>query len=524
MSKTQKNGGHFSSFASVAIGICVCILLDIPIQSSDGQVRLLPDVPSVPTRLWLPFPDADSIDMSRVTEKMAADIEPAELDSIIEEMLETDHIPGLAACLIKDDMIIWTGAYGYADIRRNIRVTDSTLFMLASISKTVTGTALLQLWEKGFFELDDDMNHYLPFPVVNPHYPDSSITFRMLLSHTSSLNDNWDVMNSTYVPGDSPIPLSEYVRAYFTPQGEFYSASRNFNTWPPGTRWEYCNHNFVLLGYLVETITGIPFDQFCQDFIFSPLGMNETSWFLANLDPDNVAMPYGYTNGKFIPYGQFGYADYPAGTLRTSTLQLARFLMTFIQDGRYEDVRILDSTTVQMMTTLQDPELSTMQGLVWFKGKVGDRWVWRHGGGDRGVSTLATFCPEDKTGVVVLINGNATVGTTLTTYYLFELANDDDDDGIVNYQDNCPDISNTDQTDSDGDGVGDACEARHGDINQDGIINILDAQAVISYILGTLDLEEEAVELADCNADGVINIIDGIAIVNMILGIGICEP
>lgn len=493
-------------------------------QLSGDQAPTRSTIPLTPLRQWLPLSVEGSIEMPSARQKQSADIKPADLDSIIEEMMGSDHIPGLSACLIKDDRIIWTGAYGYADIRRNIEVTDSTLFMLASISKTVTGTAILQLWEQGLFELDGDMNQHLPFPVVNPYFPDSSITFRMLLSHTSSLNDNWSVMSSTYVPGDSPILLGEYVQMYFTPGGIYYDASRNFNNWAPGSRWQYCNHNFVLLGYLVETITGMPFDQYCRDFIFSPLGMSETSWFLAGLDPDNVAMPYAYTDGRFVPYGQFGYADYPAGTLRTSALQLARFLIAFIQKGQYENVTLLDTATVELMTTLQYPELSTVQGLVWFKGKVADRWVWRHGGGDRGVSTLATFCPEDKTGVVVLINGNATRGTSLTTYYLFELANDDDDDDIFNWQDNCPDISNADQIDSDGDGVGDACEARFGDINQDGVINILDAQAAIGFILGTMNLEEEIIAMADCNADGLINILDVIGIVNMILGLGTCQP
>ena len=451
-------------------------------------------------------------------------IKPSELDSFIAETMETYHIPAVSACAVKSGEIVWTGAYGYANIAEDIRVADSTLFMLASVSKTITGLALMQLWDEGLFRLDDDINAYLPFDVVNPNFPDSTITFRMLFAHTSSLNDNWSVMNSTYVSGDSPIHLSEYVRDYFTPGGAYYDASANFNTWPPGTRWDYCNHGFVLIGYLVETITGTPFDQYCQDSIFVPLGMNETSWFLEGLNIDNVAMPYEYIHGRYHPYGHFGYADYPAGALRTNTLQLARFLIAFMQWGRIDDVRILDSTTVEMMTTIQYPELSSIQGLVWFRGNVGGRQVWRHGGGDRGVSTMLAFCPDEHSGAVVLTNGESPTGTNRITLKLFEFTDDDDEDGVVNGYDNCPDIHNPYQEDSDGDGVGDACEGRCGDVNEDGSIDIVDVLGVVNHILGTVPLLGEVVHLADCDGNGEINVLDVMGIVNVILGTGTCGP
>jgi CubicO group peptidase (beta-lactamase class C family) len=75
------------------------------------------------------------------------------------------HIPGLSACILKKGELVWQNAYGFADIEQNIPVTDSTLFFLASISKTFTGTALMQLYERGFFDLDDNVNNYLP-PVL----------------------------------------------------------------------------------------------------------------------------------------------------------------------------------------------------------------------------------------------------------------------------------------------------------------------------------------------------------------------
>jgi CubicO group peptidase (beta-lactamase class C family) len=97
---------------------------------------------------------------------------------------------------------------------------------------------MLQLWEAGMVDLDGNINSYMPFNVVNPNHPDSSMTIRSLLAHTSSLNDNWSVMYSTNVPGDTPILLEDYGQSYFLPGGSYYDGAVNFNTWMPETRWE----------------------------------------------------------------------------------------------------------------------------------------------------------------------------------------------------------------------------------------------------------------------------------------------
>ena len=122
----------------------------------------------------------------------------------------------MQVCIVENDQIIWKGAYGYASIEQNKPVGDSTIFHIASISKLLTGTALMQLWEEGLFDLDDDINNYLPFEIRNPNYPDDPITFRMLLTHTSSINDDWTqlIYLYTYII-DSPVSLESFVENYF---------------------------------------------------------------------------------------------------------------------------------------------------------------------------------------------------------------------------------------------------------------------------------------------------------------------
>lgn len=353
-------------------------------------------------------------------EKTATRFDSAGLDSFIQWTMQTRHIPGVTTCAIKDGQIIWTSAHGWASVEDSIETADTTLFMLASVSKTITGVALMQLWEQGLFGLDDDINDYLPFAVHNPNYPDSTITFRHLLTHTSSIIDNWDVM--PYWPGDSPIPLGQYLADYLVPGGAYYDSSLNYSFLPPGTQWRYCNIAVALAAYSVETISD-SFPIHCRDSIFTPLDMYETSWFLADLDTHNIAMPHFWDGSTYLPYGHYGYSDYPSGQLRTSSLQLARFLIAFQQHGQIDTVRILDSTTVELMTTLQCPSLNPIQGLIWRRTLLlGSRWIWGHEGGDLGVRTSMSYCPAETSAAIVLTNGESNDGTLSILDALFDYA------------------------------------------------------------------------------------------------------
>ena len=283
----------------------------------------------------------------------------SDLDAFITQSMVQGGHPGLAALIIKNGQVVWSANYGLAQVDPAVPVTDDTLFMLASISKTVTSVAILQLWEDGWFELDDDINDYLPFPVINPHFPDVPITFRMLLTHTSSIQDNNGMLYGSriYCDGDSPISLREFVEGRLVPGGEYYASS--YTVAPPGAVFEYSSYGFALLGYLVESISGIPFDEYTRLNIFEPLGMSSTGWHLADLGSASIAMPYrcndNSSDGKsaFVCHalGQYGFPDYPDGSLRTSARQLARFLGAIMNGGELDGVRILEASTVQAMLT-----------------------------------------------------------------------------------------------------------------------------------------------------------------------------
>jgi len=332
-------------------------------------------------------------------------------DFIINEMY-VNHIPGLSASIVRNGRILWTESYGYANISQNLPVKDTTLFMLASISKTITGTALMQLYEQGYFKLDDPINEYLPFQVHNPMFPLKKITFRMLLTHSSSIRDNWDII-LPYLPGDPKIPLGEYMEEYLTPRGEYYHRFLNFYLQRPGTDYHYSNIAVALAGYLVEVISGMPFDEYCKINIFKPLDMDETAWFLADLNSSHIAVPYKWNGQKFIPYEHYGYPDYPDGQLRTSATQLSHFLLMMMNHGEYNSTHILRESTIDLMLTPQLPFYmgqengywANTQGIIWYQIDLPGRTLWGHEGGDPGVSTCMFFEPETNIGVIILTNG-----------------------------------------------------------------------------------------------------------------------
>ena len=339
----------------------------------------------------------------------------ADLDAFITQSMVRGGHPGLAALIIRDGAVVWSANYGLAQVEPAVPVTDDTLFMLASVSKTVTAVAVLQLWEEGRFGLDDDINRYLPFAVRNPHFPDVPITFRMLLTHTSSIQENNGLWMRIYCEGDSPVSLRDFVEGRLVPGGQYYASS--YMVAPPGTAYEYSNAGFALLGYLVERISGIPFDVYTQQNIFEPLGMDSTGWHLAGLGSASIAMPYrcndNSSDGRsaFVahPFGQYGYPDYPDGSLRTSARQLARFLGAIMNGGELDGVRILKASTVQAMLTPHGPPAPPYVGLGWQGSQaIGYRgeWYWGHGGADFGACAMMHFRASNGTGVIVLANGN----------------------------------------------------------------------------------------------------------------------
>jgi CubicO group peptidase (beta-lactamase class C family) len=331
------------------------------------------------------------------------------IDSLISERMTREHIPGLAVAVVDSGRVIWTGTYGFAEVAARRPVTDSTPFQLASVSKPITATILLSLYAAGRFALDDDINRYLPFPVRNPAHPGVPITFRQLLIHRSSIADNRDYFRPFWSEshGDNTMPLETFLRDYLTPNGKNYSKEKNFLPAAPGEQFRYCNTCYALLGYLAQRISGRPFEQFSREILFQPLGMNETAWFIRDFTSNSPAVPHRFAKDTgFVAGGQNGYPDWPAGTLRSSIRDVARFLSVYVQDGSLNGKAVIPVRVIQSMAP-DDPHLGF---LTWFLEGTSTREIlYAHEGGDTGVRTYMGFTHRGKRGVIVLTNGEASV-------------------------------------------------------------------------------------------------------------------
>jgi CubicO group peptidase (beta-lactamase class C family) len=356
------------------------------------------------------------------------------IDEWIERTGDEYHVPGVAIAIVRGGKLLRARGYGWADRERRVPMTADTLLNIGSVSKTITATAVMQLWETGALRLDDDVNDYLPFAVRNPRYPDVPITARQLLAHRSSIRDG-PAYDESYACGDPTLPLDEWLRCCLVPGGVYYAAQDNFHRWRPGEPGPlpaepraYSNVGFGLLGYLVEVISGVPFAQYCREALFRPLAMDETAWYLAELDLAQHAVPYTYVAapseaghstpyerrllrvpaddrplrpGAHYPHCLYSFPNYPDGLLRTSVRQLARFLGAVISGGAVGDVRILREDTLTMM--LSDEHFG--RGLCWNRRMLhtGEH-TWFHGGSDPGIAAFLTFRPVDGAGVIVLGN------------------------------------------------------------------------------------------------------------------------
>jgi len=349
------------------------------------------------------------------TNRTAAPENP--MDKQIASWMERQKVPGLAACIAKGDAIVWAGGYGMANLTKKIPFTpDRTLFQIASISKTITATAVMQLRDRGFFKLDDDVGNFLKFPVRNPRYPELPVTFRQLLTHTSSL-DEGEALYSTYAVGDPTMSLEEVVTGYFTARRWLWRPDC-YCKYAPGAKECYSNAGYALLGYLVEAISKQPLEEYLQQNVYSVLKMNETSFYIAKLNPEKQASPYTYArklkrtlspgdgDGKLLPKGvspKVGYNEhalysYPTladGMVRTSVNQLANFMIAMMNGGRFDGARLLKEETVN--------EMLSGKGLCWLK--TGD--YWGHDGSDPGCETEVMFNPAAKVGLIIFANAEA---------------------------------------------------------------------------------------------------------------------
>ncbi|HMV70089.1 MAG TPA: serine hydrolase domain-containing protein, partial [Myxococcota bacterium] len=272
--------------------------------------------------------------------------------------------------------------------------TADTPFLLASLSKAWVGVAVARLLQDGAITLDDPIAPVVGFPIGAPR--DAAITWRGLVTHTSGIRDDWDVMDRHYARGDSDEELGAFLRAYLDPDGAEYRPGHV----QVGGREVYSNIGAALAAYAVERAVDQPFDAWCEDHLFAPLGLADTHWHLADFPADTVALPYTRRRGELVTDGHYGFPDYPDGQLRSSARDVATFLAAIAGGGP-----LLSADGVAALLRPPRPDVDPLQGVLWYAEARGGVEVWGHNGGEVGASTDAFFDPATGAGFVLLVNG-----------------------------------------------------------------------------------------------------------------------
>jgi CubicO group peptidase (beta-lactamase class C family) len=302
------------------------------------------------------------------THDLTVDDLGAFLDGLVPAYLQKQDIAGAVIAVVKDGKVMFAKGYGFADIEKQKPVSPSdTLFRPGSISKLFTWTSVMQLVEQGKLDLDRDVNDYLDFKI--PPAFGKPITLRNIMTHTPGFEET---AKSLFVPTAADMrPLDEYIKEH-TPARIF----------PPGTIPAYSNYATAMAGYIVQRVSGKPFEQYAADNILNPLGMHHTT-FVQPLPPDlQPLMSKGYLRAS-QPAKSFEFVQaFPAGSVSTSGLDMCNFMIAHLQDGQFGDVRILKPETAKLMHARQwgyDPRLDAMALGFYEESKNGHRIIG-HGG------------------------------------------------------------------------------------------------------------------------------------------------
>lgn len=318
------------------------------------------------------------------------------VDPYVAQSMAAAHVPGVAVVVVKDGAILYQRGYGVADLARRTPVDpETTVFRVASVSKVLTATAVLQLADRGRVDLDADVNRYLRGFQVPATYP-QPVTLSQLLTHTEGFEDR-------------TIGRATLSRSALPSLGTYLATRMPDRVAPPGALYSYSNYGFGLAGYVVETVSGQPYDQYVAREIFKPFGMGHSSFaqpLPANLAA-SLATGYDVVGGTSTAAPFEYFADAPAAALSTTAADMARFMIAQLSDTPGSK-RVLSPRALAELQALHyraspDADISGMA--------YGYRRYRRNGvlilskeGDIRGFASYLALFPDQHLGVFVAAN------------------------------------------------------------------------------------------------------------------------
>ncbi len=326
-------------------------------------------------------------------------------EAAIQSIMQSSPVVGLSVAVVKNNKVIYNHSFGFKDVEKQLPLTNASIFRIASISKSFTTTAIMQLVEEKKIRLDQDISEIVGFKVRNPAYPNTVITLKMALSHRSSINDSEGYFSLDAI---DPAKNPNFAKCY--------------NAYEPDKGYMYCNLNYNLAGSILEKVTGVRFDKYIQQQILQPLGLYG-GYNVNELDSQLIAKIYefnketqgftlspnayaprteeinNYTMGRTTPIFS------PTGGMKISANDLAKYMIMHSQLGKYKDGRIISKKLSQQMQEIISEEENYGMALETTTQLIPGKTMIGHTGVAYGLYSIMFFEPKEKIGFVVISNG-----------------------------------------------------------------------------------------------------------------------
>ncbi|QHL89453.1 serine hydrolase [Nibribacter ruber] len=342
------------------------------------------------------------------------------LDAYYQKALKDWNVPGMAIAIVKNDSVVFAKGYGVKDMQKGGAVDVNTIFGIASNTKAYTAAAIAILVDEGKLKWDDKVTQYLPyFQLYNP-YVTKEANIKDLLSHRMGFQ--------TY-SGDLLWYNTTFSRKEIVERAKYLQPTYGFRD-----GYGYSNIGFIIAGQVIEAVSGKTWEQFIQERILQPLGMNQTYTSINQLKGvANVTTPHANPakeGGKPVPTVLTAWDNWnPAAGIFTSVNQDVRWLKLQLNRGSYNGKRIFSEASSHMMWTLHNStpipaQAQTLNpsthfsgaGLGWMLNDYQGRKIVVHGGGHEGMNSRTVLVPEENLGIVILTNSMSSIMAPIANY------------------------------------------------------------------------------------------------------------
>lgn len=331
------------------------------------------------------------------------------VDEDVKQIMKEQDIVGMSFAVVKEGKIVYANSFGQKNIENNTPLSNGDIFRIASISKSFSATSIMQLVEAGKISLDDDFGKLVGFRIRNPNFPEKVITLRMVMSHTSGINDSQGYFNLDVI---NPDKNPDWAKCY--------------NAYAPGADYEYCNLNYNMVGALIERVSGERFDNYVNNHVLKPLGLYG-GYNVDSLDSSKFATLYGYDakSKTFTPSLQaytarrdemakymMGYSTpifSPTGGMKISATDLAKYMIMHMKGGKAEGIRIISKKSSKtMQTKIANVENYGLALGTNLEDIIPGEKMTGHTGSAYGLYSTMFFNPKEDFGFVVIVNGSST--------------------------------------------------------------------------------------------------------------------